>query len=121
MADDEKPAKSEAGQRQFGVLRIISIINFSVLAVVMFVVLLLSLISLETFGKKQGQFEDFYEGKVCFLSSQHATTFQGLKTLLFTTNYGPCGFIFWGWSSVAIVAIFFIIYLIVLAILGSNL
>ena len=120
MADDEKPAKSETGQRQSGVLRIVSIINFSVLAVVMFVVLLLSLISLGTFGKKQAQLEDFLGGKGCFLSSER-TTFLGLKTLRFTTNYGPCGFIFWGWSSVAIVAIFFIIYLIVLAILGSNL
>ena len=112
----QPPKRSKTGARVY----------YTVVLLWVFLLLLLAGISLGSFGLRQSKITNFYRnhsgshGHCCILYVNFGYV-NGSKTYLhFPSNFGLCTFVFWGLASLNIVASSFIIYLVVLIVLGPK-
>jgi len=110
-----KPPRSKTGPRVY----------YVVLMCWVFLLLLLAVISLGSFGLRQSRITSFYKSNSS--SNGHCILFasydgmNGTITLLRFPNYGVCGFVFWSLASMTIVEFSFLVYFAVLAAFGTRL
>ena len=99
---------------------------FTLLSVGMLVVLLVSLIAVGYFGNKQREVTNFYKGYdtqssgSCILYAKSLGQASDTVVLIKLHSYGPCAFVLFGLTSVSIAVVFFVVYLVVLTILGIK-
>ena len=92
---------------------------------VYFALLLMAVVALGSFGAKQSQITDraqkeYYSSHACILYSTFVRKDEdGTVYINFHTN-GVCGYVFWGLTSVTIVAFVWFIYSIVHAIIAPR-
>ncbi len=99
-------------------------VYYTVLLLWVSVLLLLASISLGSFGLRQNRITNFYNnnsrngGRHCILYVNYQ---NGAVTYLkFSKDFGVCGFVFWGLTSLLIVALSLVIYFTVLLCAGLK-
>ena len=91
---------------------------FFVVAIVFLVLLVISAVSLGTFGMQQNQLSTFHPD-TCVLFSTSAGEDEHGK-LIKLNSAGLCIFILWGLASIGILSLLLLIYSIILAIAGPK-
>lgn len=100
-------------------------VYYTVVLLWVFLLLLLAGISLGSFGLRQSKITNFYSNDAdskghCILYVSLGSVDGSLINLNFLENFGLCAFVFWGLASLNIVAFSFIIYLVVLIVVGPK-
>ena len=101
---------------------------YNVAMIVVYVVLLImTVVALGSFGKKQAdiiqhEYErvGYYTDNTCILFAEVKTSDTDNKPHLYLHSAGLCGYVLWGLVSVTIVIFIWIVYSIVLAAIGPK-
>lgn len=129
MADSEKDAADQLPPKPHRNGGIPARVYYGVLAAVYFVLTIVGLVALGSFGVTEAQVRNYVVSnnvanpeRNCILYSAHRGTdvVPGVYRRIAIGQAGPCGFILWSDVSAVIVLLVWMVYNIVLLVLGKN-